>query len=65
MLCWLAQCACTYANECVLRVAGDRPAPGGRVVVDRRPDPVRESEERPLHDGGPHNEEDDDYHQEM
>ncbi|XP_023714771.1 rho guanine nucleotide exchange factor 12 isoform X5 [Cryptotermes secundus] len=45
--------------------SGDRPAPGGRVGVERRPDPVRESEERPLHDGGPHNEEDDDYHQEI
>ncbi|KAJ9582238.1 hypothetical protein L9F63_003367, partial [Diploptera punctata] len=28
----------------------DRPAGGGRVAGDRRPDPVRESEERPLHD---------------
>jgi hypothetical protein len=35
------------------------------VGGDRRPDPVRESEERPVQDGGLHNEEDDDYHQEM
>jgi hypothetical protein len=36
------------------------------VAVDRRPDPVRESEEqRAVQDGGLQNEEDDDYHQEM
>ncbi|XP_069677128.1 rho guanine nucleotide exchange factor 12 isoform X3 [Periplaneta americana] len=39
----------------------DRPASGGRGGGDRRPDPVRESEERPLHDGL-HNE-DDDHHE--
>ena len=29
---------------------GDRPVSGGRIGIERRPDPVRESEERPMHD---------------
>jgi hypothetical protein len=35
------------------------------VAVDRRPDTVRESEKRPIQDGGLHNEEDNAYHQEI
>nr|CAD7452504.1 unnamed protein product [Timema tahoe] len=49
--------------ECVVG-AGDRPVSGGRSGGgERRPDPVRESEERPNHDGL-HNE-DDIYHPEL
>jgi hypothetical protein len=48
-----------------LLLAGDRPIPGGRVGSERRPDPVRETEERPLQDSSLQNEENDDYHHEM
>jgi hypothetical protein len=48
----------------VVFVAGERQVSGGRVVVERRPDPVRETDERPLPDGGIHQEEND-YHREM
>jgi hypothetical protein len=37
---------------------------GGRGGGERRPDPVRESEERAVQDGGLHNEEDE-YNHEM
>jgi hypothetical protein len=44
-------------------VAGERPVSGGRGGVERRPDPVRESEERPLPDGGVQHEDDDCHHE--
>jgi hypothetical protein len=47
-----------------LLLAGERPFPGGRGGSERRPDPVRETEERSVQESNLHNEEDD-YHHEM
>ena len=48
-----------------LLLAGDRPIPGGRLASESRPDPVRETEERPLQDTSLQSEENDEYHHEM